>query len=160
MASGQRTSRAAILAQIPVARAREARARRAGRRATAVRYDRRTGRVIMELTRGYLFGFPAAIPALAEATPEQLGAVALSPRGQRPALGGAGCGSERGGPALGRAGRVVATAARVGAARRPGDEPSEGGGATGAGRGRRGATADRCVNGGRHRGARRAGRRC
>lgn len=77
-----RTSRAAILAQIPAARARDAQDRREGRRAIAARYDRRSGRVIMELTSGYLFGFPAkAIPALAKATPAQLAAVALSPSG-------------------------------------------------------------------------------
>ena len=77
-----RTSRAAILAQIRAARARDARDRREGRRAIAAHYDRRSGRVIMELTSGYLFGFPAkAIPALARATSAQLAAVALSPSG-------------------------------------------------------------------------------
>lgn len=82
MANRQRTSKADILAQVPAARARERRARQAGRRATSVAYDRRTGRVMMELTSGYAFGFPAAtIPALANATPEQLAAVELSPGG-------------------------------------------------------------------------------
>lgn len=80
MASGPRTSKAKILAQLPAARAREARARRAGLRATAASYDRRTGRVMLELTSGYVFGFPtAAIPALDGASPEQLATVELSP---------------------------------------------------------------------------------
>ena len=77
-----RTAKAKILAQIPVARDRDARDRKAGRRATAVSYDRRTGRVMMELTSGFVFGFPArAIPALANALPEQLAAVTVSPGG-------------------------------------------------------------------------------
>ena len=82
MASGSRTAKAKTLAQIPSARARERRARRAGQRAVAVCYDRRTGHVMMELTSGYVFGFSAAsIPALAEASPGQLAAVELSPSG-------------------------------------------------------------------------------
>ena len=77
-----RTARAKILAQIPAARDRDARDRKAGRRATAVSYDRQTGRVMMELTSGFVFGFPAkAIPALANALPEQLAAVTVSPGG-------------------------------------------------------------------------------
>lgn|SRR5690242_15493965 len=82
MASGQRTAKATILAQVPAARAREQRARRAGMRAISVSYDRQMGRIMMELTNGYVFGFPAAaVPALAEASPEQLAAVELSPGG-------------------------------------------------------------------------------
>ena len=82
MTDDRRTSKAAILAQIPAARAREARARRTGRRAISARYDRPTGRVMIELTMGYVFGFPTdAIPALAKARPEQLAAVELSPGG-------------------------------------------------------------------------------
>jgi hypothetical protein len=47
-----------------------------------VYYDRRTGRIMMELTSGYIFGFPAAsIPALASATPTQLADVELGPGG-------------------------------------------------------------------------------
>ena len=77
-----RTAKAKILAQIPAARDRDARDRKAGRRATAVSYDRQTGRVMMELTSGFVFGFPAkAIPALASALPEQLAAVTVSPGG-------------------------------------------------------------------------------
>lgn len=78
----RRRSKAEILAQIPAARAREERARSAGRRAVSAHYDRRTGRIMMELTSGYVFGFPArSIPALARATAEQLAAVELSPGG-------------------------------------------------------------------------------
>ena len=77
-----RTTKAKILAQIPGARAREARDRRMGRRATSVAYDRRTGRIMMELTSGFVLGFPIkAIPALAAATPAQLAGVTLSPGG-------------------------------------------------------------------------------
>ncbi len=77
-----RTAKAKILAQLPAARAREARDRRTGRRALSVAFDRRTGRIMMELTNGFVFGFPAkAIPALAHATPNQLAAVMLSPGG-------------------------------------------------------------------------------
>ena len=82
MARVQRTSKAKILAQLPAARAREQRARRAGLRAISASYDRRTERVLMELTNGYLFGFPiAAMPALADASPEQVEGVQLSPGG-------------------------------------------------------------------------------
>ena len=82
MTNERRTSKAAILAQIPAARGREARARRTGRRAISAFYDRGTGRVMLELTLGYVFGFPAdAIPALAKARPEQLAAVEVSPGG-------------------------------------------------------------------------------
>jgi hypothetical protein len=82
MTNERRTSKAQILAQIPAARAREARARRTGRRAISAFYDGRTGRVMMELTMGYVFGFPTdAIPAFAKARPEQLAAVEVSPGG-------------------------------------------------------------------------------
>lgn len=77
-----RTGRAEILRQIPAARVREARERKAGRRATKACYDPRTGRVMVELTSGFVLGFPArAIPGLAKASPEQLSAVELSPGG-------------------------------------------------------------------------------
>ena len=78
----RRTPTKAILAQIPAARARERRERATGRRAVSASYEPGTGRVMMELTSGYVFGFPArSIPALANATPEQLAAVELSPGG-------------------------------------------------------------------------------
>ena len=78
----RRTSEAAILVQIPAARAREVRARREGRRAVSAYYDRKSGRVMMELSSGIIFGFPASsIPTLSKATPAQLAAVELSPGG-------------------------------------------------------------------------------
>ena len=71
-----------ILAQIPAARARAARARAAGRRAVSASYDRATGRVLVELTNGCLFGFPAAtVPGLAGADAERLAAVEVSAGG-------------------------------------------------------------------------------
>lgn len=78
----RRTPLAEILAQIPAARARSARAWKAGRRAVSARYDRSTGRVVMELSNGYLFGFPtSSIPELSNATDRQLGEVELFPGG-------------------------------------------------------------------------------
>ena len=78
----RRTPKAEILAQIPAARVRDARARRRGLRAVSARYERASGRVMMELTNGFVFGFPASmIAALASATTSQLAAVELSPGG-------------------------------------------------------------------------------
>ena len=77
-----KTTKAEILRQVATARARETLERRAGRRAVTARYDARTGRVMLELSSGFLFGFPvSAIPALARATPAELAAVQLSPGG-------------------------------------------------------------------------------
>jgi hypothetical protein len=71
-----------ILRQVRVAKVLEDRDRREGRRATSARYDQRTGMVILELSTGYLFGFPAAsIPQLAGASNEQLATVEASPGG-------------------------------------------------------------------------------
>jgi hypothetical protein len=73
---------AEILAQIPAARKREVEERKAGLRATAARYDRATHRVLVDLTNGYLFGFPVrAIAALTHATPAQLAKVTVLPGG-------------------------------------------------------------------------------
>lgn len=77
-----RSDSSEILKQVRVARKKDARERRAGRRATSAMYDRRSGRVMLELTSGFTFGFPAkAIPALADATPDQLASVTVSPGG-------------------------------------------------------------------------------
>lgn len=77
-----KTTKAAILRQITAERTHEARERQAGRRAISARYDAGTGRVMLELSSGFLFGFPArAIPALARATAAELAAVQLSPGG-------------------------------------------------------------------------------
>ena len=48
----RRTLEAEIVSQIPAARAREAKARRAGMRATSARYDASSGRFFLELTNG------------------------------------------------------------------------------------------------------------
>ncbi|HEV7704846.1 MAG TPA: DUF2442 domain-containing protein [Gemmatimonadaceae bacterium] len=71
-----------ILAQIPAARTRSAREWKDGRRAKSARYDRPTGRIVMELSNDYLYGFPvASIPELAKASTKQLAAVEISPGG-------------------------------------------------------------------------------
>ena len=78
----RRTPLSEILAQIPAARARSAREWKAGKRATSAIYDRPTGRIVMELSNGNLFGFPiSSIPALAKATAKQLSQVEVSPGG-------------------------------------------------------------------------------
>lgn len=78
----KRTPKSKILAQIRAAIAREPAERAAGRRATSARYERESGRVILELSNGYVFEFPVgAIPALRSATAKQLAAVEVSPGG-------------------------------------------------------------------------------
>lgn len=73
---------AEILAQIPAARAREARARKQGLRATHVKFDRPSRRIVLELTNGYLFAFPVrAVRALRRVTDAQLAAAELDPSG-------------------------------------------------------------------------------
>ena len=82
MRDSSRTSKAAILRQIPIARARDAHDRSTGRRAVSADYDRQTGRVMVELTSGFVLGFPArSIPQLAKATSDSLAAVEVSPGG-------------------------------------------------------------------------------
>lgn len=77
-----KATKAAILRQVPAARTHEAEARRRGRRARAVHYDRAADLVMLELSNGCVFGFPPrAIPALADASPTDLAAVELSPGG-------------------------------------------------------------------------------
>lgn len=78
----RRTATTQILAQVPAARARDARERQAGRRATSACYDAARGRMVLELSNGFLFGFPiAAIPSLANATQQELEEVSVSPGG-------------------------------------------------------------------------------
>ena len=77
-----RPNKAAILAQIPAARARATAEREAGQRAKAARYDRKTGRFVLELTNGYELGVPVTtLPALRNATHAQLAAVEMSVTG-------------------------------------------------------------------------------
>lgn len=56
--ANSRTDGAEILKQVRAARKQETRDRKAGRRAISASYDRRTGRVMLELTSGFVFGFP------------------------------------------------------------------------------------------------------
>lgn len=78
----RRTPLSEILAQLPAARARYEREHKTGRHATSARYARVSGRVVMELSNGYLFGFPTkALPSFDKATAKQLAAVEVSPGG-------------------------------------------------------------------------------
>jgi hypothetical protein len=82
MAKERIPSEAEIRAQIPAAIARGKAARKAGLRAQSAYYDRSADRIVMELTNGDLFGFPARrIPALARRTREELATVEVLPGG-------------------------------------------------------------------------------
>jgi len=82
MATKHKASDADILAQLPAARAREAKARRSGLRAVSASYDHAHRRVVVVLSNDYLFGIPVrSIAALRRATPAQLSTVELSPSG-------------------------------------------------------------------------------
>jgi hypothetical protein len=51
-------------------------------RATSARYDRKSGRIIVELTSGATFAFPPElVEGLCDGTPEQLAEVQVSPAG-------------------------------------------------------------------------------
>lgn len=77
-----RPSDAEILRQIPAARAAERRERKKGNRAISAHYDRTTRRVIVELTDGFLFGFPVkVIPQLGQADAATLATVEVLPGG-------------------------------------------------------------------------------
>ena len=72
-----------ILAQIPAARARAAARAAREPRASAARYDAERGLVIIELTNGAFFGFPAALgQGLRGATLRELETIELSPSGE------------------------------------------------------------------------------
>ena len=72
----RRLTDAEILAQIPAARARADRERKAGLYAQSARYDKRNHRILIELTNGYLLGIPVStLPHLASATAQQLSEV-------------------------------------------------------------------------------------
>ena len=78
----RRLSDAQILQQIPPARAAEQAARKRGHRARAVRFDRAKARIVLELSSGVQFAFPAsAIPALRRAGPTQVAHVVTSASG-------------------------------------------------------------------------------
>jgi hypothetical protein len=73
---------AEILAQMPAARARAKRQWKAGKCAKSARYDRATGRVVMELSNGSMYSFPiSAIPEMAHASPRALAKVEVDPGG-------------------------------------------------------------------------------
>lgn len=77
-----RLTDAEIRRQVPHARAREHQARQRGHRARTARFDRTTGRVLVELSSGILFAFPISrIPALRRATRSALAAVTVSGSG-------------------------------------------------------------------------------
>src|SRR5215208_1677039 len=72
-----------VLAQIPAARARAAALDAREPRAAAARYDDERGLVIIELTNGAFFGFPAALgQGLRGATRRELEAIEISPSGE------------------------------------------------------------------------------
>jgi hypothetical protein len=69
-----------VLAQIEAARAQAAVDTEV--RAKSARYDRKTRRIMVNLTNGALFGFPADMgQGLQGASPEELAAVEVSPSG-------------------------------------------------------------------------------
>lgn len=72
-----------ILAQIPAAEARAREEARIEPRAATARYDRESGRIVVELTNGCVFGFvPLGVDGLAGATDEQLAAVEVPAGGE------------------------------------------------------------------------------
>ena len=76
-------SDAAILAQLPAARARGEAAALDEPRAASARYDRSRRIVVVELTDGAFFGVPVALaPWLRDATDRQLASVEVSPSGE------------------------------------------------------------------------------
>jgi hypothetical protein len=82
MAKALHISKTEMLRQIAAARRRETRERKEGRRAVSASYDQATGRVMVELTSGFVFGFPArSIPQLVKASPTVLATVEVSPAG-------------------------------------------------------------------------------
>jgi hypothetical protein len=82
MTKASRTPKTEIMRQVASARARETRERREGRRAVSASYDRRNRRVMIELTNGFVFGFPtSSVPQLADASPDILATVEVSPGG-------------------------------------------------------------------------------
>lgn len=77
-----RTTDAELRRQVRVARAGEARDRKAGKRALMAAYDPRSRRVLVELSNGCLFGFPVlSIPALAGVADADLQEVTTDPDG-------------------------------------------------------------------------------
>lgn len=69
-------------AQIDAARERGRIAQQCEPRAVAARYDRKAGRVVVELTNGATFAFPPAlVEGLGDAAPDALAEIEVSPTG-------------------------------------------------------------------------------
>lgn len=124
---------AEILAQLPAARERERIAAETEPRAAAARYDRRSRRVVVELTSGCMFAFPAEYgQGLRGATAEQLSNVEVVSGGslliwdeldaalEVPALLSGTFGSKAWMRELGRAGGKVQSEAKARASRENG----------------------------------------
>jgi hypothetical protein len=78
----QRMANEEIRAQIPAAQRRAAEERAQGLRAASARLDRKGGRIVLELTNGFLVGIPiTALVDIAEASASQLAGVQVSPSG-------------------------------------------------------------------------------
>ena len=79
----RRLSDAEILAQLPAAESRVHEEALVEPRAASARYDAGTGRILIELTDGCVFGFvPSDADGLGGATPEQLAAVEVDLAGE------------------------------------------------------------------------------
>lgn len=82
-AKPRRLTDAEILAQIPAAEARVHEEALIEPRAASARYDAETGRILVELTSGCIFGFaPSEAELPASATPQQLAAVEVDLAGE------------------------------------------------------------------------------
>lgn len=83
MSDRKRLTDEEILAQIPAARAAGREAERTEPRACSARYDAGTGRVVVELTNGCVFAFPAELgQGLRGASAEDLADVRVYARGE------------------------------------------------------------------------------
>jgi hypothetical protein len=82
MAPERRLTDNEILAQIPAARRRGAREAARAPRATSARYDEKSGRIVVTLSNGCLFEFPAELgEGLAGADPKDLAQIEVMPGG-------------------------------------------------------------------------------
>jgi hypothetical protein len=80
--SNSKVSDSRILAQARAARTRETQERERGLRASSARYDRTHGRIVLELSNGFLFAFPVqCVPALKAATSAQRSRVKVDSSG-------------------------------------------------------------------------------
>ena len=78
----ERLTNEEIRAQIPGAERRAAPERAQGLRAASARFDRKSGRIVLELTNGFLVGIPiTALVDIADASASQLADVQVSSAG-------------------------------------------------------------------------------